>query len=100
MFAYDVALLLVVLLLLSLQWAEYFLSGPGAAAGELLNVVSLSLADTPAEQQLSAPTLVQQWDLVNKVWPQQQEPPPAAGAAAGLQRKQAAVSRPKVRLWA
>ena len=62
-------------------------------------MVSLSLADSAAEQQLSAPVLVQQLDLVNKVWPQQQAVAAAggvAGALAGQQRRHHGVARPKV----
>ena len=56
----------------------YFCGGNSKHAKRVLNVVSLSLADTPLEKALDVPSIVQQSDLVRNAWPAECLPRPKA----------------------
>ncbi|KAJ7543485.1 hypothetical protein O6H91_09G040100 [Diphasiastrum complanatum] len=56
------------------EWVKYF-STPSPKK-PLLNVVSLDLASTKLQNLISAPSVVKQLDLVEKVWPRSQLPIP------------------------
>eukprot|EP00887_Chlorella_sp_A99_P001123 scaffold14.g1123.t1 len=55
---------------------QLYFATPAARHRRLLNVVSLSLADTALEEEVVPPELVRQLDLMAACWPEEEQPRP------------------------